>query len=114
MSNALLPKHFRLTKQVWQSGDVAKLRIIITNNTDVNVSRITIKVHNSTLDCVTLTGKIKNMCTWYILFMVFIRLSQNTQHHNELSQYRLYGGHCRKHWIENAISKLIFNRFNFT
>nr|XP_022317979.1 arrestin domain-containing protein A-like isoform X2 [Crassostrea virginica] len=34
----------KLTKQVWQSGDVAKLRIIITNNTDVNVSRITIKL----------------------------------------------------------------------
>ena len=112
MSNALLPKHFRLTKQVWQSGDVAKLRIIITNNTDVNVSRITIKVHNSTLDCVTLTGKIRN--TWYKLFVVYIRHSQNTQHHNDLSQYRLYGEHCLKHWIETAISKLIFNPFNFT
>lgn len=35
---------FRLTKQVWQAGDVAKLKIIITNNTNVNVSKITIKV----------------------------------------------------------------------
>lgn len=36
--------NFRLTKQVWQAGDVAKLKIIITNNTNVNVSKITIKV----------------------------------------------------------------------
>lgn len=35
---------FRLTKQVWQAGDVAKLKIIITNNTNMNVSKITIKV----------------------------------------------------------------------
>lgn len=35
---------FRLTKQVWQAGDVAKLKIIITNNTNLNVSKITIKV----------------------------------------------------------------------
>ncbi|XP_062590892.1 arrestin domain-containing protein A-like isoform X1 [Saccostrea cucullata] len=34
----------KLTKQVWQSGDVAKLRIIITNNTDVKVSCISIKL----------------------------------------------------------------------
>ncbi|XP_019926949.3 arrestin domain-containing protein A-like isoform X1 [Crassostrea angulata] len=34
----------KLTKQVWQAGDVAKLKIIITNNTNVNVSKITIKL----------------------------------------------------------------------
>ena len=50
----------------------------------------------------------------YTLFVVFIRHSQNIRHHNALSDYRLYGGRHRKHWIETLISKLIFDAFNFT
>ena len=34
----------------------------------------------------------------------FIRHRQNIRRHNELSEYRLYGGRHRKHWIETPIS----------
>ncbi|KAK3089540.1 hypothetical protein FSP39_004390 [Pinctada imbricata] len=34
----------KLTKQVWQSGDVAKLRVIITNDTGVDVDSIKMKL----------------------------------------------------------------------
>ena len=47
----------------------------------------------------------------YTSFVVFICHSQNIWCHNELSEYKFYGGYRRKHWIETPISKLILNPF---